>query len=85
MVVLCKCHNQNVAVKEFLSANGQHTIFQIHSCKGVDVSSFSASGIGVREYLLPPGTVLQSTGIVKSGEVTTVQCQDDGSGCELVL
>ena len=72
-------------VKEFLSANGQHTIFQIHSCKGVDVSSFSSCESGVREYLLPPGTVLQSTGIVKSGEVTTVQCQDDGSGCELVL
>ena len=65
------------SVKQFLGADQPHTIFQIDSSKGADVSEFSVYGSDEAELLLPPGTVLCVLGVMKSGNTTIIQCEED--------
>ncbi len=72
-------------VKGFLRVDKQHTIFQIDSRKGADVSGFSFYGSHEAELLLPPGTVLKSLGVFKSGNTTIIQCEDDEKAPVLIF
>ena len=74
------------SVKHYFGGEGKgQTIFQIDSSKGADVSGFSVYGSDEAELLLPPGTVLCSLGVMKSGNTTIIQCKDDESAPQLVF
>ena len=74
------------SVKHYFGGEGKgQTIFQIDSNKGADVSGFSVYGSDEAELLLPPGTVLCSLGVMKSGNTTIIQCEDDDSAPQLVF
>jgi len=73
------------SVKHYFGGEGKQTIFQIDSSKGADVSGFSVYGSDEAELLLPPGTVLCSLGVMKSGNTTIIQCEDDESAPQLVF
>jgi hypothetical protein len=61
----------------FLGKTGDRTILQIHTCKGVDISAFSAIQ-SEAEVLLPPCVVLKIDGILNVGAgLTIIQCSDD--------
>ena len=71
--------------EQFLGTVGKRTIFQITSSKGADISSFSYYGNAEAEFLLPPGTVLKVIGILRLGDLTIVQCEDDKDDIRLIV
>ena len=73
------------SVKHFLGGEGMQTIFHITSSKGANVSDFSVFGSDEGEFLLAPGTVLKSKGVMKSGNVTIIECEDDESAPQLIF
>ena len=73
------------SVKHYFGGEGKQTIFQIDSSKGADVSGFSVNESDEAELLLPPGTVLCSLGVMKSGNTTIIQCEDDESAPQLIF
>jgi hypothetical protein len=60
--------------------DGDGTLFQIHSNRWVDISGFSASESGEEEeMLLPPGCAMRTLEVLRSGNTTIIQCEDDES------
>merc|ERR1712007_192647 len=61
----------------FLGTEGDRTIFQVSTCKGINIRQFSAMP-GEAEILLPAGTVLKVDGVLDVGNgLAIVQCSDD--------
>ena len=70
----------------FLGTNGDRTIFQILTSKGVDIGKLSAIP-SEAEYLLPAGTVFKVTGVLpKSADgLTIVTLEDDTDAPPMVV
>ena len=70
--------------EQFLGTSGDRTIFQVHTRRGVGIAPFSAIKMEA-EVLLPPGTPLTITGVLKTGDgLTIVTCEDDKNAPELI-
>ncbi len=73
------------SLQQFFADRGKQTIFQIDSSQGADVSGFSAFGGDEAELLLPPGTALRCLGVMRSGNTTIIQCEDDEKAPKLIF
>eukprot|EP01043_Picozoa_sp_COSAG02_P021957 COSAG02_NODE_1127_length_14428_cov_68.304627_6_plen_93_part_00 len=70
----------------FLGTNGDRTIFQIHTSRGIDIGKLSAIP-SEAEVLLPAGIVLTVTGVLpKSADgLTIVTLEDDTDAPAMVI
>jgi hypothetical protein len=52
------------------------TVFQIQSCRAVDIREFSSYGDREGEFILPPGTVLRLNAVLPLGTGVMLACSD---------
>jgi hypothetical protein len=81
----CTKQIEELETKQFMGTEGERTLFQITTSKGVDVSDFSAVKREA-EVLLPPGISLRIGGILRMKDgLTIVTLADDNSKCKTLV
>jgi|EP01047_Picozoa_sp_COSAG01_P020199 hypothetical protein len=69
----------------FLGTDGDRTVFQILTSRGIDIGKLSAIP-SEAEFLLPAGTILKVTGVLPkdASGLTIVTLEDDADAPQLV-